>query len=53
MCTPLFYAGIALFTPTPIKGGEMIVLVKFEPDEVLKSSHEQHIKENILVSLMT
>ena len=31
MCTPLSHAGAAFFVPTIVKGGEMIVLAKFDP----------------------
>ena len=31
MCTPLSHAGAAFFTPTVVKGGEMVVLAKFDP----------------------
>ena len=34
MCTPLSHAGAAFFTPTVVKGGEMVVLAKFDPAEV-------------------
>src|SRR6202045_229636 len=35
MCTPLSHAGAAFFVPTIIKGGQLIVLTKFDPAEVL------------------
>nr|MCH9641790.1 AMP-binding protein [Actinomycetes bacterium] len=31
MCTPLSHAGAAFFVPTIVKGGEMVVLPKFDP----------------------
>jgi fatty-acyl-CoA synthase len=37
MCTPLSHAGAAFFTPVIVKGGELIVLTKFDPAEVLKT----------------
>ena len=37
MITPLSHAGAAFFMPTVVKGGEMIVLSKFDPAEVLES----------------
>ena len=43
MCTPLSHAGAAFFTPTVVKGGEMVVLGKFDPAEVLKVIEEQRI----------
>jgi fatty-acyl-CoA synthase len=52
MCTPLSHAGAAFFTPTVIKGGEMIVLSKFDPAEVLKIIEEQRITATMLVPSM-
>lgn len=52
MCTPLSHAGAAFFTPTVIKGGEMIVLGKFDPGEVLKVIEEQRITATMLVPSM-
>jgi len=52
MCTPLSHAGAAFFTPTVIKGGEMIVLSKFDPAEVLKTIEEQRITATMLVPSM-
>ncbi|MGH3557326.1 MAG: fatty-acid--CoA ligase FadD8 [Mycobacterium sp.] len=52
MCTPLSHAGAAFFTPTVIKGGEMIVLGKFDPAEVLKTIEEQRITATMLVPSM-
>ncbi len=52
MCTPLSHAGAAFFTPTIVKGGEMIVLAKFDPAEVLKTIEEQHITATMLVPSM-
>jgi fatty-acyl-CoA synthase len=52
MCTPLSHAGAAFFTPTLIKGGEMIVLGKFDPGEVLKTIEEQRITATMLVPSM-
>jgi fatty-acyl-CoA synthase len=52
MCTPLSHAGAAFFTPTLIKGGEMIVLSKFDPGEVLKIIEEQRITATMLVPSM-
>jgi fatty-acyl-CoA synthase len=36
MCTPLSHAGAAFFVPVIVKGGELIVLTKFDPAEVLR-----------------
>jgi fatty-acyl-CoA synthase len=52
MCTPLSHAGAAFFTPTLIKGGEMIVLAKFDPAEVLRVIEEQRITATMLVPSM-
>ncbi len=52
MCTPLSHAGAAFFTPTIVKGGEMIVLAKFDPAEVLKTIEEQRITATMLVPSM-
>lgn len=52
MCTPLSHAGAAFFTPTVIKGGEMIVLAKFDPAEVLRIIEEQRITATMLVPSM-
>ncbi|MEB3968697.1 fatty-acid--CoA ligase FadD8 [Mycobacterium ulcerans] len=52
MCTPLSHAGAAFFTPTLVKGGEMIVLAKFDPGEVLRVIEEQRITATMLVPSM-
>jgi fatty-acyl-CoA synthase len=52
MCTPLSHAGAAFFTPTVVKGGEMIVLSRFDPGEVLKIIEEQRITATMLVPSM-
>ena len=52
MCTPLSHAGAAFFTPTLIKGGQMFVLGKFDPAEVLKTVEEQRITATMLVPSM-
>ena len=52
MCTPLSHAGAAFFGPTVVKGGEMIVLSKFDPAEVLKTIEEQKITATMLVPSM-
>src|ERR1700761_2629986 len=52
MCTPLSHAGAAFFTPTVVKGGEMVVLGKFDPAEVLKTIEEQKITATMLVPSM-
>lgn len=52
MCTPLSHAGAAFFIPTVVKGGEMVVLSKFDPAEVLKTIEEQRINATMLVPSM-
>ena len=52
MCTPLSHAGAAFFTPTIVKGGEMIVLPKFDPAEVLRVIEERRITATMLVPSM-
>ncbi|MCB0948655.1 MAG: fatty-acid--CoA ligase FadD8 [Mycobacterium sp.] len=52
MCTPLSHAGAAFFTPVIVKGGELIVLTKFDPAEVLRVIEEQQITATMLVPSM-
>ena len=52
MCTPLSHAGAAFFVPTIVKGGEMIVLGKFDPAEVLATIEERRITATMLVPSM-
>ncbi|MDT5102683.1 MAG: fatty-acyl-CoA synthase, partial [Mycobacterium sp.] len=52
MCASLSHAGGTFFTPVVVKGGEMIVLAKFDPAEVLKTIEEQRITATILVPSM-
>jgi fatty-acyl-CoA synthase len=52
MCTPLSHAGAAFFVPTIVKGGEMVVLAKFDPAEVLRVIEEQKITATMLVPSM-
>jgi fatty-acyl-CoA synthase len=52
MCTPLSHAGAAFFVPTIIKGGQLIVLTKFDPAEVLETIEEQKITATMLVPSM-
>jgi fatty-acyl-CoA synthase len=52
MCTPLSHAGAAFFVPTVVKGGELIVLTKFDPAEVLRVIEEQKITATMLVPSM-
>lgn len=52
MITPLSHAGAAFFMPTVVKGGEMIVLSKFDPAEVLRVIEEQCITATMVVPSM-
>ncbi|MEE3125767.1 MAG: fatty-acid--CoA ligase FadD8 [Actinomycetota bacterium] len=52
MCTPLSHAGAAFFAPTVIKGGELHVLTKFDPAEVLRVIEEERITATMLVPSM-
>ncbi|BBY59233.1 fatty-acid--CoA ligase FadD8 [Mycolicibacterium sarraceniae] len=52
MCTPLSHAGAAFFVPTVVKGGELVVLTKFDPADVLRVIEEQKITATMLVPSM-
>jgi fatty-acyl-CoA synthase len=52
MCSPLSHAGGTFFAPVVIKGGEMIVMSKFDAAEVLKTIEEQRITATMLVPSM-
>jgi len=52
MCTPLSHAGAAFFVPTVVKGGEMVVLGRFDPAEVLRVIEERRITATMLVPSM-
>jgi fatty-acyl-CoA synthase len=52
MITPLSHAGAAFFMPTVVKGGEMIVLSKFDPAEVLRVIEEQKVTATMVVPSM-
>jgi fatty-acyl-CoA synthase len=52
MITPLSHAGAAFFSPTIVKGGEMIVLAKFDPAEVLRVIEEKRITATMVVPSM-
>ena len=52
MITPLSHAGAAYFLPTLVKGGEMYVLPKFDPGEVLKTIEEKRITATFMVPAM-
>ncbi|WP_372508710.1 fatty-acid--CoA ligase FadD8 [Mycobacterium palustre] len=52
MVTPLSHAGAAYFLPTLVKGGQMYVLPKFDPAEVLKTIEEKRITATFVVPSM-
>ena len=52
MCTPLSHAGAAFFVPTVMKGGQLVVLPRFDPAEVLRTIEEQQITATMLVPSM-
>ncbi len=52
MCTPLSHAGAAFFVPTVMKGGQLVVLPRFDPAEVLRTIEEQRITATMLVPSM-
>jgi fatty-acyl-CoA synthase len=52
LCTPLSHAGAAFFAPTLAKGGQMVVLPRFDPGEVLRTIEEQRITATMLVPSM-
>lgn len=52
MITPLSHAGAAYFLPTLVKGGQMYVLPRFDPAEVLKTIEEKRITATFVVPSM-
>jgi fatty-acyl-CoA synthase len=52
MITPLSHAGAAYFLPTLVKGGQMYVLPKFDPAEVLETIEEKRITATFVVPSM-
>lgn len=52
MVTPLSHAGAAYFLPTVVKGGQMYVMSKFDPAEVLRTIEEQRITATFVVPSM-
>jgi len=52
MATPLSHAGAAFFVPTLMKGGQMYVVPKFDPAEVLRVIEEERITATMLVPSM-
>lgn len=51
-CTPLSHAGAAMFLPVLLKGGTMLVLPGFEPEQVMRTIQEQRINCIMLVPTM-
>jgi fatty-acyl-CoA synthase len=51
-CTPLSHAGAAMFLPTLLKGGTMLVLPSFEPAAVMQAIQDYRISCMMLVPTM-
>lgn len=51
-CTPLSHAGAAMFLPTLLKGGTMLVLPNFDPVAVMQSIQDYKINCVMLVPTM-
>ncbi|MGC1510857.1 AMP-binding protein [Ketobacter sp.] len=51
-CTPLSHAGAAMFLPTLLKGGTMLVLPSFDPAQVLQTIQDYKINCILLVPTM-
>ncbi len=51
-CTPLSHAGAAMFLPTLMKGGTMLVLPSFDPVAVMQAIQEHRINCVMLVPTM-
>ncbi|HVK98954.1 MAG TPA: AMP-binding protein [Dongiaceae bacterium] len=51
-CTPLSHAGAAMFLPTLLKGGTMLVLPAFDPVQVLQTIQDYRINCILLVPTM-
>jgi fatty-acyl-CoA synthase len=51
-CTPLSHAGAAMFLPTLLKGGTMLVLPGFDPVAVMRSVQDYRINCMLLVPTM-
>lgn len=51
-CTPLSHAGAAMFIPTLLKGGTMLVLPGFDPVQVLQTIQDYRINCVMLVPTM-
>lgn len=51
-CTPLSHAGAAMFLPTLLRGGSMLVLPGFEPVAVMQAIQQHRINAVLLVPTM-
>jgi fatty-acyl-CoA synthase len=51
-CTPLSHAGAAMFLPTLMKGGTMLVLPGFDPPQVMQAIQDHRINCMMLVPTM-
>ncbi|HSW11887.1 MAG TPA: AMP-binding protein [Solimonas sp.] len=51
-CTPLSHAGAAMFLPTLMRGGHMVVLPGFDPLAVLQAIQQHRINSMLLVPTM-
>lgn len=51
-CTPLSHAGAAMFLPTLLKGGTMLVLPAFDPPAVMQAIQDYRINCTMLVPTM-
>ncbi|MCG8316819.1 MAG: AMP-binding protein [Pseudomonadales bacterium] len=51
-CTPLSHAGAAMFLPTLLKGGTMLVLPAFKPEQVLQTIQDYKINSVMLIPAM-
>lgn len=51
-CTPLSHAGAAMFLPTLLKGGTMLVLPAFDPVQVMQTIQDYRINCVLLVPTM-
>jgi fatty-acyl-CoA synthase len=51
-CTPLSHAGAAMFIPVLLKGGTMLVLPSFNPEQVLQTIQDYRINSVMLVPTM-
>jgi fatty-acyl-CoA synthase len=52
LCTPLSHAGAAFFLPTMLRGGQLVVLPRFDAGEVLAAIEQHRISATMLVPSM-